>query len=231
MKERGAPQVTNPRPVRKLVILGGRGNGAVVASTVEDINDVHPTYRILGFVNDGDDEQLHGYPRLGPLDASTIAPFLADPDVDFFWSLVSVTLAARFQERLRALRIPLERFATLIHPTAVISKYATIGRGVAIQPLAHVGPGVTIGNHVHLFAQTMVGHDAVLDDFSYVANNACIGAGVVLREGAYVGTNATTLEHIELGAWSLVGMGSVVLRSVPPATKVVGSPARPIGER
>jgi len=222
---------SKPLSVRKLVILGGRGNGSVVASTVEDINAVHPTYRILGFVNDGDETELHGYPLLGPLDESTIAPLLADPEVDFFWALVSVKLAAAFQERLRALGIPRDRFATLVHPTAVVSKFATIGRGVAIQPLAHVGPNVTIGDHVHLFAQTMIGHDAVLEDFAYVANNACIGAGVVLREGAYVGTNATTLEHIELGAWSLVGMGSLVLRSVPAGAKVVGSPARSIGER
>lgn len=220
-----------PADPRKLVILGGRGNGAVVASTVEDLNDARPSYDIVGFVNDGSEAEVNGYPVLGALTESTVRPLLDDPDVDFFWSLVSVKLGAEFQQRLRALQIPPERFATIIHPTAVVSRFAHVGHGVAIQPLAHVGPNVRIHDHVHVFAQAMIGHDAVLEDFSYVANNACIGAGVHLREGAYVGTNATTIEHIELGAWSLVGMGSVVLRSVAAQTKVAGNPAREIGRR
>lgn len=216
---------------RKLVIIGGRGNGTVVASTVEDLNDRRRTYDLIGFLDDGQARDVNGYPVLGPIDRTLVQDLLSDPEVDLFWALVSVKLGEAFQDRLRALDVPRERFATVIHPTAVVSRFATIGRGVAIQPLAQVGPNARIGDHVHVFAQAMIGHDATLADFSYVANNACIGAGVVLHEGAYVGTNATTLEGIELGPWSLVGMGSVVLRSVPARTKVVGNPARAIGPR
>ncbi len=225
------PPTEGSVPPRKLVIMGGQGNGTVVASTVEDLNDQRPTYDLIGFLNDGRERDVNGYPVLGPIDRTAVQELLSDPEVDLFWSLVSVKLGEAFQGRLRELDVPRERFATVIHPTAVVSRFATIGHGVAIQPLAQVGPNVRIGDHVHVFAQAMIGHDATLADFSYVSNNACIGAGVILHEGAYVGTNAATLEGIELGPWSLVGMGSVVLRSVPARTKVVGNPARTIGER
>ena len=128
------------------------------------------------------------------------------------------------------MQIPTERFATIIHPTAVISKFSKIGFGTCIQPFVSVGPNTVIGNHVQIYAQVLVGHGSKLDDYSYVANNACIGADVHLMEGAYLGTNSTTLERVTLGKWSLAGIAAVVLKDVPDYTKVVGNPARIIGK-
>lgn len=216
--------------MNKLVIIGGRGNGTVVCSTVEDINAVAKRWEILGFMDDHVEGALNGYPVLGAIHPDVAARYLDDPEVLFYWALVTVRLREEFTARLRALGIPRERFATLVHPTAVVSRFAKLGRGVSVQPLVNVGPNAELGDHVQVFAQAMVGHDATLERYSYVANNACVGAHVRLREGAYLGTNASTLENIELGRWSLVGMGSVVIRSVPDHAKVVGNPARILGD-
>ena len=216
--------------MKKLIIIGGYGNGTVVQSTVEDINKVTPTWDIIGFLNDREKEPINGKPVLGPIDKATVANYLKDENVYFFYTLISVKLNFKFLHKLHDLKIPKERFATIVHPTAVISTFAKIGNGVCIQPFVSVGPNVKIGNHVQIFAQSLLGHDATLDDYSYVANNACIGASVHLHEGAYLGTNATTLENVNLGKWSLTGIGSVVLKDVPDYTKVVGNPARVIGK-
>ncbi|WPP53312.1 PglD-related sugar-binding protein [Catalinimonas niigatensis] len=216
--------------MKKLIIIGGYGNGTVVQSTVEDINKVKPSWNVIGFLNDNDKGPINGKPVLGPIDKVTAARYLEDEDVYFFYTLISVKLNFKFLHKLHNLKIPLERFATIIHPTAVISTFAQIGYGVSIQPFVSVGPNVKIGNHVQIFAQSLIGHDAKLADYSYVANNACIGASVHLQEGAYVGTNATTLENINLGKWSLVGIGAVVLKDLPDYAKAVGNPARIIGK-
>jgi acetyltransferase EpsM len=214
--------------MKKLIIIGAHGNGAVVASTVADINRVSPEWELLGFLDDRAEGEIHGYPVLGSVTKATIQKFLDDPEVYFYWALVSVKLREAFTGRLFELEIPEERFATVVHPSAVVSEFAKLGYGVSIQPLVNVGPGVEVGNYVHVFAQSMLGHDAVLEDFSYVANNACVGANVRLKRGAYLGTNATTIENIELGAWSLVGMASCVLKSVPDNAVVVGNPGKEI---
>lgn len=212
--------------MKKLIIMGGYGNGSVVQSTVEDINAVNKQWELLGFLNDGGLTEVNGYPVLGKIDKETVDRYLVDPDVYFFYTLISVKLNYRFLSKLIDLQIPDERFATIIHPTAVVSKFAKIGHGVSIQPFVSVGPNTRISNHVQVFAQALIGHGAKLDRYSYVANNACIGADVHLREGAYLGTNATTLEYIRLGEWSVTGMGSVVLKDVPDYAKVAGNPAR-----
>ncbi|WP_027076556.1 PglD-related sugar-binding protein [Maribacter antarcticus] len=215
--------------MKKLIIIGGYGNGTVVQSTVEDINQVKPEWELLGFLNDNEKKPINGYPVLGGIDKVTVNKYLLDDTVYFFYSLISVKLNHKFLFKLLDLEIPKKKFATLIHPTAVVSKHAEIGHGVCIQPFVSIGPNTTIGNFVQIFAQSLVGHGAKLDDYSYVANNACIGADVHLKEGAYLGTNATTLEYVTLGKWSITGIGAVVLKDVDDYTKVVGSPARVIG--
>lgn len=216
--------------MKKLVIIGGHGNGTVVASTVEDVNVVRKEWEILGFLNDHETEPINGYPLLGKIDRASVAAFLDDPSIFFYWSLISVKLNHTFIRRLHELAIPRERFATIVHPTAVVSKFAKLGYGVSVHPFVNIGPNAELGDHIHVFAQAMVGHNARLSDFSYVANNACVGAYVHMHEGAYLGTNATTLENVEVGRWSIVGIGAVVIRSVADFTKVAGNPSREIGK-
>lgn len=216
--------------MRKLVIIGGMGNGTVVASTVVDINTVKKEWEIVGFLNDFETGPINGFPVLGKVDYDTVHQLMQDDDLHFCYSLISAKLNFKFLHKLTDLQIPVERFATIIHPTAVVSRFAEIGHGVSIQPCASVGPNATIGNHVQVFAQSLIGHNATLGDYCYVANNACIGAHVHLKEGAYLGTNCSLIENITIGEWALVGMGAVVLKGVPPYTKVVGNPARAIGQ-
>ena len=53
--------------LKKLIIIGGYGNGTVVQSTVEDINKIKPEWEILGFLNDREESPINGYPILGKL--------------------------------------------------------------------------------------------------------------------------------------------------------------------
>jgi acetyltransferase EpsM len=216
--------------MKKLIIIGGYGNGTVVASTVVDINKVNKTWDILGFLNDFETEPINGFPVLGKITPEVVNGFLEEENVFFFYSLISTKLNYKFLHKLLNLNIPKERFATIIHPTAVVSEFAKIGKGVCIQPFVSVGPNVEIGNHIQIYAQSLIGHNSTLKDYSYVANNACVGANVVLEEGAYLGTNCSLLENISVGKWSLVGIGSVVIRDVPSFSKVAGNPSRIIGK-
>lgn len=218
--------------LKRIIIIGGYGNGTVVASTIEDINSASDKnkYEIIGFLNDRETEPINGYPILGKVDSESVSEYLAQSDVYFFYTLISTKLNYKYLHKLHDLNIPTERFETIIHPTAVVSKHAKIGNGVCIQPFVSVGPNVEIGNHIHIFAQSLIGHNSILKDYCYVANNACIGASVVLEEGAYLGTNCSTLENITIGKWSLVGIGSVVIKSIDDYTKVVGNPSRIIGK-
>ena len=91
-----------------------------------------------------------------------------------------------------------------------------------------MSPNVKIGNHVNIFSQSMIGHDTILEHYSYLANNAVLGAQIKVKEGAYIGMNATIREKVQIGKWSTVGMGSVVLKNINNFETVVGNPAKKI---
>jgi len=221
--------------VKKLVIVGGIGNGAVALSTVVDINnseDGYNTWEVLGFLNDSADKaQVEGFPWLGPIESSSVQRLRARKDVYFLWTLFSTRLRQDMAVRLQGLGIEREKWATLVHPTAVVSRFAKIGRGVIVHAQAAVGVGARIGNHVQLFGQSFVGHNTFVRDYVYLANGARVSSFVTLEEGAYIGMGASVREFVQVGKWAVVGMGAVVLENVKPHATVVGIPAREINRR
>lgn len=214
---------------RKLIIIGGKGNGTVVASAVEDIIADGGDWEILGFLNDGEQQIINGYPVLGkPEDVRRYS----QKDCYFFYSLISAKVSLPRVERLKRLEAPPEKFATLIHPTALVARNVEFGHGVAIGPFTFIGPNAHFGNHILVHAHSYVARDTILKSYCYLAPRATVGAEVVLEEGAYLGMASTVdcvREPVVVGTWSVVGMGAVVIHSVPPFVKVVGIPARPIG--
>jgi len=221
--------------VKKLVIVGGIGNGAVALSTVVDINDSedgYDTWEVLGFLNDSADKgQVEGFPWLGPIESSSVHRLRSHKDVYFLWTLFSTQLRQDMAVRLLGLGIEREKWATLVHPTAVVSRFAKIGRGVIVHAQAAVGVGARIGNHVQLFGQSFVGHNTFVRDYVYLANGARVSSFVTLEEGAYIGMGASVREFVQVGKWAVVGMGAVVLENVEPHATVVGIPAREINRR
>jgi acetyltransferase-like isoleucine patch superfamily enzyme len=52
---------------------------------------------------------------------------------------------------------------------------------------------------------------------------------VVIEDDVWIGPNATILKGTRIGAGAFVEPGAVVVRDVPPRTRVMGNPARSIG--
>ena len=217
--------------IRKLIIIGGKGNGTQVASTVEDIIDAGGRWEIKGFLDDkyNPDEPLEflDYPVLGKV---TDAARFNQDDCYFYFSLFSVKKSARMVRYLKSLNVPDHKFATLVHPSAVVSKSARIGYGVCLMAQTFVGPEARLGNHILGYGQSYISRNTVLEDYAYLAAKACLGAESVLKKGAYLGLASTVIERIVIDAWAVVGAGANVLKNVAEGEIVVGNPAHVIGQ-
>ena len=113
-----------------------------------------------------------------------------------------------------------------IHPSAVVSKYASIGDGPMIMAGAIVNPAARIGDNVIINSGAIVEHDCEIGDHSHLATGARLGGGVAIGEGSHIGLGASIREGIRIGAGAIVGAGAVVIEDVPDRTVVVGVPAR-----
>jgi acetyltransferase EpsM len=214
--------------MKKLVILGGRGIGMIAASVAQDLG----YYEILGFLNDfvpiGDTVGLYKkHPVIGT--TKDVKKFLKDEDVYFFIGYIGMKSEKEVFEKISNLNIPRERFATLIHPSAILPRgYCKIGYGVLISPLAQLSPDTTIEDNCILLPNSFLGHDSTMKRFSHITANSVVGGNVILGKGAHVGTNATIRENVNIGEFAIIGSGSVVLKDVPSNSIFIGNPAKPL---
>ena len=75
----------------------------------------------------------------------------------------------------------------------------------------------------------MVHHDSSIGDWTLIGSGVTIAGGVTVGENCYIGSAASVMNDLQIGAQSLIGLGTTVIRSVPPRSKIVGNPARIIG--
>ncbi len=119
-----------------------------------------------------------------------------------------------------------ERFVTIVHPTASVSRTAILGRGTVVFQHVTITTSVQIGDHVIVLPNSVVSHDDLIGDFTTIAGGVCISGGVRVGTCCYLGTRSSVIGGATIGDGALIGMGSVVLGDVPAGTVVVGTPAR-----
>ncbi len=210
----------------RVLILGAGGHGQVVANALLAMQAAGSPIAPIGYVDD--DASAQGSVRLG-------LPVLggrADlPRIEHDGVIVGVGDNAL----RRALFVELcgagETIVTAVHPTAVISAGATLGRGTVVCAQAVVGTDVHVGDNVVVNALALLGHHTVVADHVHIGPGAHLGGEIAVGEGVLVGLGANVMSRRHLGAWCSVGAGALVDKAVAPATVVVGVPARPLAMR
>ena len=218
--------------MKKVIILGGAGNGMVIAGTIDRCKSAE----IQGFLNDVDPLGYEiGINKTIPVIGRTeeiIDRLKEDNDLYVISGYGGFTNPKRTLERLYSLNIPNDRFLNVIDHTAVIPyDYCKLGNGIFIAPLVQLSATATIGNHCSLFGNSFVGHDTVVGEFCHIATNAVVGAKTKIGKGVHIGINSCIRENVEIGDYSIIGMGAVVIKDVPPNTIVVGNPAKVLKSR
>ena len=122
-----------------------------------------------------------------------------------------------------------ERLATVMHPAAMVSPLAAIGRGCFVAAGAIVGPGALLEMGVIVNHGAVVDHDVQLGAFCHVAPNATLGGSVRVGQRVLVGASAVVLPGIGIADDVVVGAGAVVRAPLLSAGTYVGVPARKIG--
>ncbi|MEV7560406.1 NeuD/PglB/VioB family sugar acetyltransferase [Streptomyces sp. NPDC089795] len=219
-----------PPRTEDLLIVGAGGFARETAQAVRDAAAAAaaygraPRWRLLGHLDD--DPGLHGQevdgvPVLGgghlvhELPAARVVVCVGSPR--------DYAVRARL---VRRLGLPGSRYATVVHPTAVVSGSSLLGAGSVLLAHCVLTAAVRLGSHVAVMPHVVLTHDDRVGDFATLASGVRLGGGVRLGRGAYVGAGALVREGTSVGAWSLTGMGSTVLADVPPGEVWAGSPAR-----
>lgn len=210
--------------MQHIVILGGSGDGMVALEGLRQMQAMGLPVRPVGFLNDAmpKGDMLAELPVLGRLDDWTALPehMLLLP------ALHKLKAMPQRTRRLAGLQVPAHRWASLIHPTAVVAAGSGPGPGSYVGPYVVIQPGARLGAFLSLRAGANVGHDCELGDFVYMGPNSVLCGRAVLERGVHLGPGAVITDEIRVGEFSVVGAASAVSRQLPSAVLAMGNPAR-----
>jgi sugar O-acyltransferase (sialic acid O-acetyltransferase NeuD family) len=214
----------NAPDVIPIVILGGPGDGVVVAEAVLDMAAGGQPVRLAGFLNDAlpVGARVHHAEVLGTLEDW---PRL-DPATRFIAALHKVKRMEERAQRIASLAIPDERYISVFHPSAVIARDVEVGAGSFFAAHVVVQPGSYVGRHVSVRAGANLGHDSRVEDFCYIGPNATLCGRTVMGAGAHLGPNSVVADGQRVGRYSVVGVCSAVTKTVPDRAVCLGVPAR-----
>jgi sugar O-acyltransferase (sialic acid O-acetyltransferase NeuD family) len=207
-----------------LLIIGAGGFGRETAEAVRAVNQAEPSWDLVGYLDDSPAQQgatIDGLKVVGPVEA--VADY---PDAHV---VVTIGNPDNFTVRRRVVRslgLPPARYATIVHPAAIVPPSAEVGPGTVILATTVATTAITIGAHVVVMPGVVFTHDDVVEDYATFGTGARLAGAVHIGEGAYIGAGALIREKRAVGAWALVGMAAAVTKDVPPGEVWAGIPAR-----
>lgn len=203
--------------MKRLAILGASGHGKVVA----DIAELSGWDEVIFFDDAWPEIKKNS---VWPIKGNTES--LLDVIQDYDGVFVAI---GNNEIRLRKLNLLNQKkihLPSIIHPQAIISRYAKINDACVICAGVVVNTDVSIGFGSILNTGCSVDHDSVLAEAVHVSPGANLAGGTKIGQCAWVGIGAVTRQLITVGSNAVIGAGSVVVKDVAPNTVVVGNPAQ-----
>ena len=117
------------------------------------------------------------------------------------------------------------QLATIISPTAHVSKYATVGGGTVVMHQAVVNANAKIGKGCIINTMANIEHDVIIGDFCHISTGATVNGECKVGERSFIGSQSVLANCISVGADIVVGAGSLVRKSIAEKGIYYGNPA------
>jgi len=211
---------------KSIIIIGGEGNGGVIASAIVDmVNNYGYDYTLEGYLNDLEEigTKLHGYPVLGK---TTEIKRFAQEGAFFVWAIHMIGQGERRRKLYYDLNIPEERLISIVHPKAFVAFNVEIGPGVFIMANSYVGPGTKIGKGTLIMANCIVGHNDVIGELCHLSAGCTVSSYVKIGNASDIALGAIVLKKRTIGDYSVLGANSLLTKDIGDREIFVGSPAK-----
>lgn len=203
--------------MRKLYIIGAGGHGKV-AGEIAELSG----YNNLVFIDDN-------WPSIQNCEHWRVESSLKNfqhQSLDTFEYIVAIGDNHQRMLNLKKMESSNGKLITLIHPSALVSEYSSIGPGTIIMANATINPFCNVGSGCIVNTNASIDHDCTLERGVHISPGAHLAGQVSVSFNTWIGLGASVIENCKIGSNVIVGAGSTVIDDLPDNTKFVGSPAR-----
>ncbi len=215
--------------MNRLVIVGCGGFGREVHDIVDALISTGDTYEVVGYVDDSPSASnrallaARGAEVLGPLGWFESA----DREIAYIIGIGNGPICRRIDRQLTDWGF---EAATLVHPEATTGFDVRMRPGVVIAAGARLTTNISLGRHVHIDRNCVVGHDSRLHDYVVALPAAGVAGATTIGEATLLGTQSAVLQGLVVGSEVRLGAGAIATKDIPAGVTAVGVPARWRGE-
>lgn len=91
------------------------------------------------------------------------------------------------------------KLATIIAPTAHVSKYAQLGAGTVVMHQAVVNADARIGKGCIINTFANIEHDVVVGDYCHISTGAMVNGGATITDGTFLGSQSVVNQCVKIG--------------------------------
>lgn len=193
--------------MKNLILLGGGGHCKSVIDVAETAG-----YNIIGILDPNlpIGETILGYPVLGKDD-------LIDRyarDVAFVITVGQIKNPL-IRKKLYELVIKSgAHLATIIAPTAHVSKYASIGEGTVVMHYAMVNANTSIGKGCIINTYANIEHDCQIGHFCHISTGAMVNGECRIGDDTFIGSQSVISNNVIVDSGCVIAVGTVIRKNV-----------------
>lgn len=204
--------------MKDLMLVGNGGFSREVRWIIERINQISPTWNIIGVVD----------ANTQPAEVIGDEYFLTDYNSELDVGIAIGNSFARRKLYELYKDNPYLHFPNIIDPSVLMSPKVSLGKGNIICANTVLTVDIELGNFNIINLDCTIGHDAVLKDFVTINPSVNVSGNVFVDSCVNIGTGSQIIQGKKIGMGTTIGAGAVVANDLPQKCTAVGVPAKPI---
>ena len=210
---------------KDIAIYGAGGFGREVACLIRRINEVQPTWNLVGFFDDNPDKKgqpiSHFGKCFGGIEALNAWPTELAVAMAIGNSHTVKKVYDRITNHMVSFPNLIDKSFYLVDPETLI-----MGFGNIIQGQGTASCDVTLGNFNVLNGSVFLGHDVSIGSFNTIMPAVRISGEVSIGSLNFFGVASIVLQQIKVGDNVRLGAGSVLMTKPRSGCLYMGNPAR-----
>ena len=199
--------------MKEIYLIGAGGHCKIVIDLISYLDD----YKICGIYDDKSNGNFCNIDIIGKVNDIENE----ESEREYFICIGNDNVRKDFSLKFNKLR-----WATLIHPTSIISKTAKIDDGTLVCAGSIIQTEVDIGKQCIINTGSIIDHESKIGNYCSICPKATLCGRVNIGEKTFVGAGAIIIQCKNIGNNCIIGAGSVIIRNLDDNLKVVGNPAR-----